>query len=99
MGPLRQKSRQFIARNLELSARNRELESASVSSSSSVKRERQTHSRGSRSSSINKFKSRILLGKVSSYIKIFCDFNKAVAKQSDVLQHFVCRQQYAPHCL
>ena len=69
MGPLRQKSRQFIARNLELSARNRELEAASVSSSSSARRERteQTRSReaGSRGSSANrKLRTRIQLGKV-----------------------------------
>ena len=76
VAPLRQKSRQFIARNLELSARNRELESASVSSSSSVKRERQTQGRGSRSSSTNKLKSRILLGKVS--FTQFCDFQQSI---------------------
>ena len=91
MGPLRQKSRQFIARNLELSARNRELESASVSSvSSSVKRERQPQGRGSRSSSTNKLKSRILLGKVSFTQSPFVIliFNKALkAEFADALQH------------
>ena len=99
MGPLRQKSRQFIARNLELSARNRELESASVSSSSSVKRERQAQGRGSRSSSTNKLKSRILLGKVSFTQSSFVIFNKALkAEFADALQHSqrVCRQHYAP---
>ena len=34
MAPLRQKSKQFIARNLELSARNRELEAAASSAPS-----------------------------------------------------------------
>ena len=97
VAPLRQKSRQFIARNLELSARNRELESASVSSSSSVKRERQTQGRGSRSSSTNKLKSRILLGKVS--FTQFCDFKQSIKSEfADVLQHSqrVCSQHYAP---
>ena len=80
VGPLRQKNRQFIARNLELSARNRELESTSLSLSatSSARKEKtdprskDDSSRSTRSSSSSKkLRSRISLGNVSIFFILF----------------------------
>ena len=66
VGPLRQKNRQFIARNLELSAKNRELSQSIGQPEENAKDDGSRSSRSSRSSSSN----RKLRARISASVKV-----------------------------